>query len=77
MQIHIKENDVDHPIVQEIANHIVVEELKKALLKEFTTISKDDLELLVNDLKQALDQFGHFHFLHIHSSRGESVDIIF
>lgn len=77
MEIYIKTNDVDQPIVQETPNHIVIEELKKTLLDEYPTISKDNIEMLVNDLKQALDLFGHFHFLHIRSNRGESVDIIF
>ena len=40
-------------------------------------IDKDNIELLINDFKQALEEFGHFNFIHIQSNRGESVDIIF
>ena len=77
MQIHVKTKDLDQPIVQDIPNNIVIDKLKEHLLIEFTEIDKDNIELLVNDFKQALDQFGHFHFIHIQSNRGESVDIIF
>lgn len=77
MQIHVKTKDLDQPIVQDIPNNIVIDKLKEHLLIEFTEIDKDNIELLINDFKQALEEFGHFNFIHIQSNRGESVDIIF
>ena len=77
MQIHVKTKDLDQPIVQDIPNNIVIDKLKEHLLIEFTEIDKDNIELLINDFKQALEEFGHFNFIQIQSNRGESVDIIF
>ena len=77
MRIYIKYIESVQPVIQDIPNNKILCKTQEYLNVESITLIKKKIELLINVLKQALDEFGHSPFIYIKSNSGEIIEIEF